>query len=70
MAERTWERTDLDPPEVAHLHHFLGAWQLIADLSFADLLLWCRLSESQGFVCLGQLRPVTAQTLHPEAFSR
>src|SRR5205085_2312465 len=71
VAERTWERTDLAPPEVAHLHRFLGAWQLIADLSFADLLLWCRLSEAQGFVCLGQLRPVTAQTLHPEdAFVR
>ncbi|HEY4937825.1 MAG TPA: histidine kinase N-terminal domain-containing protein [Actinomycetota bacterium] len=71
IAERVWDQTDLAPPEVAHLHHFLGAWQLIADLSFADLLLWCRLSASQGFVCLGQLRPVTAQTLHPEdAFAR
>jgi len=71
VADQTWDRTDLTLPEVAQLHHFLGAWQLIADLSFADLLLWCRLSESQGFVCLGQLRPVTAQTLHPEdAFAR
>ena len=33
-AETTWEQTDLAIPEVAHLHHFLGTWQLIADLSF------------------------------------
>ena len=49
-AESTWEQTDLAVPEVAHLHHFLGTWQLIADLSFADLLLWCRLEGSDGFV--------------------
>ena len=71
LAETTWDQTDLNAPEVAHLHHFLGAWQLIADLSFADLLLWCRMSGARGFVCVGQLRPVTAQTLHPEdAFGR
>jgi two-component sensor histidine kinase len=70
-AEQTWGQTDLSPAEVAHLHHFLGAWQLIADLSFADLLLWGRLKGRPGSTCLGQLRPVTAQTLHPEdAFAR
>jgi two-component sensor histidine kinase len=71
VAESAWEQTDLSAPEVDHLHRFLGAWQLIADLSFADLLLWCRLDTGPGFVCVGQLRPVTAQTLHPEdAFAR
>jgi len=71
VAERTWERTDLTGPEVEHLHRFLGAWQIVADLSFADLFLWCRLAEAVGFVCVGQLRPVTAQTLHPEdAFAK
>ncbi|HEU5003308.1 MAG TPA: sensor histidine kinase [Actinomycetota bacterium] len=65
-ADRAWDQGDLTPPEVAHLHRFLGAWQLIADLSFADLLLWCRMEAAPGFVCVGQIRPVTAQTLHPE----
>ena len=44
----------------------LSSWQLLADLSFADLLLWCRLSDAEGFLCVGQMRPYTAQTLHPE----
>src|SRR5712691_1558840 len=71
VAERTWERTDLTAPEVEHLHRFLGAWQIVSDLSFADLFLWCRLADAEGFVCVGQLRPVTEQTLHPEdAFAR
>jgi len=65
-ADRAWDQSDLTAPEVTHLHRFLGAWQLIADLSFADLLLWCRLGDGPGFVCVGQIRPVTAQTLHPE----
>lgn len=70
-AEQIWELTDLAAPDVDQLHRVLGAWQLIADLSFADLLLWCPLAGSEGFVCVGQLRPVTAQTLHPEdAFGR
>ena len=34
------EHTRLGPTEVDHLHRLAGDWQLIADLSFADLLLW------------------------------
>jgi two-component sensor histidine kinase len=66
LAELVSERTDLAPHEVDHLHRLLESWQLISDLSFADLLLWCRLVTGDGFVCAGQMRPYTAQTLHPE----
>jgi two-component sensor histidine kinase len=59
-------QTDLSDQEVEKLHRLLAAWPLIADLSFADLLLWCPLGSGQGFLCVGQIRPVTAQTLHPE----
>lgn len=66
LAELVKERTDLTAGEVDRLHHVLESWQLIADLSFADLLLWCRLDREAGFVCVAQMRPYTAQTLHPE----
>ncbi|MGH2731953.1 MAG: sensor histidine kinase [Actinomycetota bacterium] len=66
LAELVREQTDLSDLQVEKLHRLLAAWPLIADLSFADLLLWCPLRRGQGFLCVGQIRPVTAQTLHPE----
>lgn len=66
LADLVRERTDLGGPEIEHLHRLLETWQLIADLSFADLLLWCRLVREEGFICAAQMRPYTAQTLHPE----
>ena len=46
------------------LHLLVGEWQLLADLSFADLLLWVRTAASPGFVLVAQIRPVTAQTAY------
>lgn len=66
LSELVKERTDLTDVEVERLHHVLESWQLLADLSFADLLLWCRLLNEDGFVCVAQMRPYTAQTIHPE----
>lgn len=66
LEELVKERTELGAPEIERLHRLLESWQLIADLSFADLLLWCRLIDEDGFVCVAQMRPYTAQTLHPE----
>ena len=34
------EHTALGPADIDHLHRLAGDWQLISDLSFADLLLW------------------------------
>lgn len=65
LSELVARQTDLLEADVGHLHRLLEAWELIADLSFADLRLWCRLS-GDGFVCVAQMRPHTAQTLHPE----
>lgn len=71
LTELIEERASLADAEVAHLHRLVGSWQLIADLSFADLLLWCRSKAQDGFFCVAQMRPYTAQTLHPEdAFGR
>src|SRR6266571_4639514 len=42
-----------------------AAWQLIADLSFADLLLFAPVEGGESFRIVGQLRPYTARTLYP-----
>lgn len=43
----------------------MGEWQLLADLSFADVLLWVDAAPS-GIVCVAQCRPTTASTVIPE----
>jgi two-component system, sensor histidine kinase PdtaS len=66
LADSVRERIDLKDHEIEYLTRLLGSWQLIADLSFADLLLWGMMADGRGFICLGQMRPYTTQTLHPE----
>ncbi len=69
------EHTNLGEAEVEHLHRLAGDWQLIADLSFADLLLWVavdparRTETNDGrpeFVCVAQVRPTTAPTAYQD----
>ncbi|HUH07226.1 MAG TPA: histidine kinase N-terminal domain-containing protein [Egibacteraceae bacterium] len=58
----------IDDATVDHLQLLLGEWQTLADLSFADLLLWVR-GEMDGrpaYLCVGQMRPYTAQTIYHE----
>lgn len=57
--------TDLPGAAVDHLQRVVGEWQLLADLSFADLLLWVD-AEPAGIVCVAQCRPTTASTVIPE----
>src|SRR3954447_17835585 len=40
----------------------MADWQIIADLSFADLVLWLPDREGQGFWAAGQMRPTTGPT--------
>ena len=58
-------RRRLDPAAAEHLHRLMGGWQLIADLAFADLLLFVPLDGTADFRIVGQLRPYTARTLYP-----
>jgi two-component sensor histidine kinase len=60
--------TDLGESDLDWLHLLVGEWQLLADLSFADLLLWARTREepTPGFVAVAQIRPVTSQTAYVE----
>ncbi len=50
---------------VDHLQRVVAEWQLLADLSFADVLLWVN-AEPGGIVCVAQCRPTTASTVLPE----
>jgi two-component system, sensor histidine kinase PdtaS len=64
------EHTGLAPADVEHLHRLAGDWQLVCDLSFADLLLWVALDAADGaparFLCVAQVRPTTAPTAYQD----
>jgi two-component sensor histidine kinase len=67
LSELVQEYTDLEEPIVEHLQRLVASWGVLSDLCFADLLLF---APARGrvdlFVALGQVRPTTSQTLHPE----
>lgn len=58
----------ISKPEVEHFHRLLTVWQMVADLSFADLLLIAPIQDDpdENLLALGQIRPLTAQTLYPD----
>ena len=57
-------RTALTGEDVEWLHRLLADWQLLADLSFADLVLWLPVSDRGGFVAAAHVRPSTGPTAH------
>jgi len=56
------EHTILPGGAVDHLHALVGEWQLLADFSFADYLMWVRRDDG-AVVCVAQCRPNTASTV-------
>ncbi len=64
MSELVKVHTDLDAEDVAWLHRLLADWQIIADLSFADLILWLPDREGKGFWAGAQMRPTTGPTAY------
>ncbi len=64
LSELLSEQTDLGSAAAAHLQQLVGDWQILADLAFADLLLWVRTVDG-GLLCVGHARPTTAPTSHP-----
>jgi len=57
------EHTVLEPVDVEHLTQLVGEWQLVSDLSFADLLLWVPTSDGD-LMCVAQVRPTTGSTAY------
>ncbi|WP_433539327.1 histidine kinase N-terminal domain-containing protein [Micromonospora sp. CA-249363] len=60
------EHTHLRPADIDHLHRIAGDWQLLSDLSFADLLLWVPVDAEGTFLCVAQVRPTTAPTAYQD----
>ncbi len=70
LADLTSKGT-LDAEDVDRLRAVISEWQLLADLSFADLLLWVPIRENpkswpEGHVVVAQMRPTTAATVYPK----
>lgn len=61
MLRVTGSRT---PVESDWLHLLVVDWQVIADLSFADLVLW--VENDDGFVAVAHCRPSTGTTVHQD----
>jgi two-component sensor histidine kinase len=68
MLELARLNTGLDDPALEHLHRLVASWQVLADLSFSDLVLLAPVEGEAGrrFLVLAQVRPTTGQTLYPE----
>lgn len=66
LAERIQSVSDLSPREAQHLRALCSSWQLLADLSFSDLLLYVPVSGDDAFQVCAQLRPFTSQTLYSQ----
>src|SRR3984885_8387815 len=63
--------TSLSAPELEWLHSLVSDWQLLADLSFADLILWVptrapEAARNSGWVAVAQMRPTTGPTSFPD----
>jgi two-component sensor histidine kinase len=63
LSELAVLHTSLERDDVGHVQRLVGEWGLLADFCFADLLLYAP-SRDGRWVVLGQVRPVTSQTLY------
>jgi two-component sensor histidine kinase len=53
----------LGAENLAHLGHLTGTWDLLADLSFGDLVLYLRAGDD-SLVVADHIRPTTSQTIY------
>ena len=60
------QHTDLAEADLDWLHALVADWQLLADLSFADLVLWVPARDGRGFRAAAQMRPTTGPTAYVE----
>src|SRR3954453_5680441 len=71
LTETLAARTSLTDGQVDHIARLVGEWQLLADLAFADLLLWVPIAvpsaeagSEPAFLCVAQCRPTTGPTAY------
>ncbi|WP_093840639.1 PAS domain-containing sensor histidine kinase [Streptomyces aidingensis] len=58
--------TDLDETDLEWLHLLVSEWQLLADLSFADLVLWLPTRDGDRYISVAQMRPNTGPTSYQD----
>jgi two-component sensor histidine kinase len=70
LAELLRVHTRLDASRQGHLQRLVASWGPLADLCFADLLLFVPIvgEEHRQFVVVGQVRPTTNQTVYRQDF--
>jgi two-component sensor histidine kinase len=66
LSELAGECADLPPADIDRLHSLVADWAMLADLSFADLLLCVRIRDSERFMVVAQVRPATGPTVYAE----
>ncbi|NJQ05186.1 PAS domain-containing protein [Streptomyces lonarensis] len=62
MNDLVRQHTTLDESDLDWLHLLVSEWQLLADLSFADLVLWLPTDDGTRYVSVAQMRPNTGPT--------
>ena len=63
LGELCRQHTSLTRDEINHLKQLVSEWGLLADLCFADLLLYVPSNEAE-YLIVAQVRPATGQTIY------
>lgn len=63
LFDRLGSEAGLDAQDQEWLHLLVGDWQLVADLAFADIVLWAPVGHGQAPVALAHVRPSTTHTV-------
>lgn len=66
MNDLVREHTALGEADLEWLHLLVSEWQLLSDLSFADLVLWVPTRDGTRYVSVAQMRPNTGPTSHQD----
>jgi len=71
LEEHLRDRSPLDQNQKRRIRELTSDWQLLADLSFADLILWVPIRKDfkswpTGYVAVAHIRPTTAATVFPQ----
>ena len=67
LADVARQRTALSNDQIEHLQQLVAEWGFLADLSFADLLLYAPSGEGRWAV-IAQVRPSTSRTIYVEDY--
>ncbi|GAA0416747.1 histidine kinase [Acrocarpospora corrugata] len=62
LSDLVVKHSDLDSADLEWMHSLVSDWQLLADLSFADLILW--IPSREGWLAVAQMRPTTGPTVY------